>query len=163
MIQAHLSCGRLNALLMAHRLPAARTLSATGVKTTRLKTMILDDMRTGAGLCVIDPHGDLFKERLGQVPEEQIEDVVVLDPTDVEYPVGLNMLEHETEAQRHFLVQEVVGIITRMIEGEYGSGAMVQFAGPIFFRHMRMNLLLAISNPHNPDTLLEFLYQEKGY
>ncbi|MCX8015142.1 MAG: DUF87 domain-containing protein, partial [candidate division WOR-3 bacterium] len=80
-------------------------------KTTLLKTMILDDIRSGNGLCVIDPHGDLFKEILGKIPENRINDVVVLDPTDTEYPVGLNMLEYEEESQRHFLIQELVGII----------------------------------------------------
>ncbi|MGH7960406.1 MAG: type IV secretory system conjugative DNA transfer family protein, partial [Candidatus Binatia bacterium] len=133
-------------------------------KTTLLQTMILDDMRAGAGLCVIDPHGDLFRELLGQVPAERIEDVVILDPTDIEHPVGLNMLEYNTEAQRHFLIQELVGIIFRLMQDEYGEQAATM-TGPIFFQHMRMNLLLAMSNPANPGTLLEFytIYQEKDY
>lgn len=49
-------------------------------KTTLLKTMILDEMASGGGLCVIDPHGDLFRELLGLVPEQRLDDVVVFDP-----------------------------------------------------------------------------------
>ena len=134
-------------------------------KTTLLKTMIMDDMRRGKGLCVIDPHGDLFKELLGKIPKERIEDVVLLDPTDRDYPVGFNMLEWgENKDQRYFLAQEMVSIITKLIEDEYGvtSG---QFTGPIFFQHMRMNLLLVMSNPDDPGTLLEFynIFQDNNY
>ncbi|MEO0227629.1 MAG: type IV secretion system DNA-binding domain-containing protein, partial [candidate division WOR-3 bacterium] len=134
-------------------------------KTTMLKTMILDDVRQNKGLCVIDPHGDLFKELLGKIPKNRIQDVVILDPTDIDYPVGLNMLEWENENQRYFLAQEMVSIITKLIEDEYGPTSIGQIAGPIFFNHMRMNLLLVMSNPDDPGTLLEFynIYQERDY
>jgi len=148
------------------RLRHIYTVGQTGTgKTTVLKTMILDDIQAGEGLCVIDPHGDLYKELLGTIPDHRVQDVVLLDPTDTEYPVGLNMLESETESQRHFLVQEMVGIISRLMEDEFGYGAVKEFAGPLFFQHMRMNLLLAMSNPDDPGTLLAFytIYQEKDY
>lgn len=134
-------------------------------KTTLLKTMILDDIEAGEGVCVIDPHGDLYKELLGKIPSTRVQDVVLLNPTDVNFPLGLNVLEYETEAERHFLIQELVGIITRIIEDEYGLGAIGELAGPVFFQHMRMNLLLAMSNAHDPGTLLEFynIFQEEGY
>ena len=134
-------------------------------KTTLLKSMILDDIQAGEGVCVIDPHGDLYKELLGKIPANRIEDVVLLNPSDVDCPVGLNVLEYETESQRHFLIQELVGIVTRIIEDEYGIEAIGNLAGPVFFQHMRMNLLLAMSNPRDPGTLLEFynIFQEEGY
>lgn len=134
-------------------------------KTTLLKTMILSDIRAGEGLCVVDPHGDLFKDLLGKIPEERADDVVILDPTDADFPIGLNMLEFKLENQRHFLAQEMVAIMTKLIEDEYGAGSIKEFAGPIFFQHMRMNLLLATSNPMDPGTLLEFyqIYQQKEY
>ena len=133
-------------------------------KTTLMETMILDDMRSGQGLCVIDPHGDLYKELLARIPHNRINDVVLLDPTDVECPIGLNMLEYETETQRHFIVQEFVGIIMRLMEDEHGPGAL-EWLGPVFLQHTRMNLLLAMSNPADPGTLLEFynIFHEKDY
>ncbi len=133
-------------------------------KTTLLKTMILEDIRAGEGLAVIDPHGDLFYELLGSIPDHRVDDVVIIDPTDVEFPVGLNMLECKTPAQRHFITQELVGIIRKFIQDEYGQGGS-QMIGPIFFQHMRMNLLLAMSKPEDPGTLLEFynIYHAKNY
>ncbi|MCX8015409.1 MAG: type IV secretion system DNA-binding domain-containing protein, partial [candidate division WOR-3 bacterium] len=133
-------------------------------KTTLLKTMILDDIQNGHGLCVIDPHGDLFKELLGKIPENRLDDVVVFDPTDTDYPIGLNMLEYEDDSQRHFLIQELVGIIMRLLEDEYGPEAY-NIVGPMFFQHMKMNLLLVMSKKDDPGTLLEFynIYQSKDY
>lgn len=134
-------------------------------KTTLLKTMILDDLQAGEGFCVIDPHGDLYHELLGKIPANRLQDVVLLDPTDLEWPVGLNMLEYATASQRHFLIQEMVAIISRIIEDEFGHGAVREFAGPVFFQHLRMNMLLAMSNPEDPGTLLEFynIFQEEDY
>jgi hypothetical protein len=134
-------------------------------KTTLLQTAILDDIEAGEGICLIDPHGDLYKELLGKIPVERIDDVVILDPTDTAWPVGINILEFETETQRHFIIQEFIAIMSRIIEDEFGYGAVKEFAGPIFFQHMRMNLLLAMSNPNEPATLLEFymIYQKRDY
>jgi hypothetical protein len=134
-------------------------------KTTCLEHMILEDIRAGKGVCVIDPHGDLFRGLLGKIPTNRVGDVVVLDPTDDAFPVGLNLLEVHSEAERHFVVQELVGIVSRLLVDEYGLKGVGEFAGPIFFQHMRMNLLLAMSNPDDPGTLLEFhsMYQVPGY
>ena len=131
-------------------------LGQTGTgKTTMLKTMILDDIRAGHGVCVVDPHGDLFREILGRIPDARINDVVILDPSDTEHPVGLNLLERSDESQRHFVVQEMVSIISRVMADEYG-GASKDMTGPMFYRHVRNNLLVATSDPDRPGTLLDF-------
>jgi hypothetical protein len=62
-------------------------------KTTLLKSIIYQDMVNGKGLMVLDPHGDLFRELLSVVPEGRREDVVVFDPSDRAYPIGLNILD----------------------------------------------------------------------
>lgn len=48
-------------------------------KTELLKTLILQDMRAGKGICVIDPH-DLAEQLLGYIPPERAEDVIFFDP-----------------------------------------------------------------------------------
>lgn len=134
-------------------------------KTTLLKSMILSDIHAGQGVCVIDPHGDMFKELLGKMPEQRIKDVIVFDPTDSDFPVGLNLLECVSQSERHFVAQEMVAIITKLVEDEYGPGSVQMFTGPVFFQHMRNNLLLAMSDPDDPGTLLEYymIYQDKNY
>lgn len=62
-------------------------------KTTLIKSAIYQDMVNGRGLAVLDPHGDLFHELLTIIPEHRRKDVVVFDPSNREYPVGLNILD----------------------------------------------------------------------
>jgi hypothetical protein len=69
-------------------------LGKTGMgKTTLLKGAIYQDMLQGKGLAVLDPHGDMFQELLRLVPEHRREDVVIFDPSDREWPLGLNLLD----------------------------------------------------------------------
>jgi len=133
-------------------------------KTTMLKSMIRSDVENGNGVCVIDPHGDLFRWVLRHIPDKRLEDVLILDPADIDFPVGLNMLDCEEDSQRHLIVQDMVGIIYRIMQDEYGdaAGAMM---GPVFFQHVRMNLLLVMSDPDRPGTLLDFykIFVEADY
>ncbi len=66
----------------------------TGVgKSTLLLNLISQDISAGRGVVVIDPKGDLVDEVLASVPENRIEDVVVLDPADEKRPVGINVMK----------------------------------------------------------------------
>lgn len=60
-------------------------------KSTAMLSMILDAIRSGRGVLVIDPKSDLVNDVLARIPENRVEDVVVIDPTDPR-PVGLNPL-----------------------------------------------------------------------
>lgn len=124
-------------------------------KTTLLKHMILDDICAGRGLAVIDPHGDLFEELLASIPVERWDDVVVLDPTDADNPVAFNLLQCGAAEDRHVVVREMHAIMSRLLHDQYG-GYSQEFAGPVFYQHMQMNMLLAMSDPSHPGTLLQF-------
>ncbi len=52
--------------------------------------MIINDIRSGAGCAVIDPHGDLIDSILGHVPTARTNDVVLFDPSDEDFPIGFN-------------------------------------------------------------------------
>ena len=54
--------------------------SGTG-KTTLLLNMIVQDIRAGLGMLVVDPHGDLAEDVLHYIPPERIDDVIWIDPT----------------------------------------------------------------------------------
>lgn len=103
----------------------------TGTGKTTVLRKILDDIRQGKGVCVIDPHGDLFGELLGLIPKSRQEDVVVIDPTDELRSVGLNLLELDRPDERHFVTQQFTDILGRLLEDEFGSGAAL-VTGPIF-------------------------------
>lgn len=62
-------------------------------KTTMLFYEILQDIRAGNGVAVLDPHGDLAERILRYIPEERINDVIYLNPDDLAHPIGMNLLE----------------------------------------------------------------------
>ncbi|QDT91477.1 AAA-like domain protein [Gimesia algae] len=62
-------------------------------KSTVLQNAILSDMRAGEGLAVVDPHGDLAEAVLASVPSQRTNDVILIDPSDIGYPVGFNPLD----------------------------------------------------------------------
>jgi len=66
----------------------------TGVgKTTLLSNLIAQDMAAGYGVILIESKGDLFQEALDRVPKDRLDDVIILDVTDTDYPVGFNILQ----------------------------------------------------------------------
>ncbi|MHB8448994.1 MAG: type IV secretory system conjugative DNA transfer family protein [Mycobacteriales bacterium] len=68
-------------------------LGPTGTgKSTLLMNLILADITAGRGLVLLDPKGDLVNDVLARVPAERANDIVILDPSDRELPVGLNPL-----------------------------------------------------------------------
>lgn len=87
--------------------------SGTG-KSTLLFTLILRDMIAGRGCAVIDPHGDLIEKLLEYVPEERLNDVVVIDPADEKFPVGFNILSANSDAERNLLASDLVAVFRRL-------------------------------------------------
>jgi hypothetical protein len=81
------------ALSVTDSLRHLHVLGPTGVgKSTLLLNLVAQDMQAGRAVVVIEPKGDLIADLLTCVPPERVNDVVLLDPTDTERPVGLNPL-----------------------------------------------------------------------
>jgi hypothetical protein len=62
-------------------------------KTALLRNIILADIWRGAGVGVIDPHGDLAEDILDYIPPERSDDVVYFNPSDLEYPIAWNLVD----------------------------------------------------------------------
>jgi hypothetical protein len=68
-------------------------LGKTGMgKTVLLRNIILADIWRGAGIGLIDPHGDLAEEIIDSIPPERSDDVVYFNPADIEYPIAWNLV-----------------------------------------------------------------------
>jgi energy-coupling factor transporter ATP-binding protein EcfA2 len=65
--------------------------SGTG-KSTLLELLALQDIRAGRGVAVIDPHGDLAKRLMDQIPEKRRAAVRYLDAPNLSQPYGYNPL-----------------------------------------------------------------------
>lgn len=87
--------------------------SGTG-KSTLLQQLVLQDISAGAGVGVVDPHGDLVEEILARVPEERVGDVVVFDPSDPEQVVGWNILGAHSDVEKDLLASDLVAVFRRL-------------------------------------------------
>lgn len=90
-------------------------LGKTGVgKTVLLENMILQDIRAGRGLAMIDPHGESAETILDRIPKERINDVVYFNPADNEHPVGFNILEVPDAKYKHLVASDLMGVFTKI-------------------------------------------------
>ena len=87
--------------------------SGTG-KSSLLFNMIRQDIENGDGVAVLDPHGDLVKQILGIIPEERIDDVVLMDTSDTGFPISFNILEAHSEEERDILASDLIGVFRRL-------------------------------------------------
>lgn len=62
-------------------------------KTTLLTSLVAEDMAAGNGVVVMESKGDLFNGAKSVIPSDRVDDVIMLDVTDREMPVGFNILE----------------------------------------------------------------------
>lgn len=96
------------------RLRHIHILGATGTgKSTLIKSLIMQDVHAGVGLMCLDPHGDLIEDILAYIPEERIKDVVLIDPHDAEFPVGLNILVAHSDVEKELLASDLVAVFRR--------------------------------------------------
>lgn len=86
--------------------------SGTG-KSTLLLNMIIQDIKNGEGVGVLDPHGDLIDRILEFIPEERHRDVVLFDPADTEYPIGFNILSARSELEKTLFASDLVSVFRR--------------------------------------------------
>lgn len=93
--------------------------SGTG-KSTLLRNLILQDIEAGRGVGIIDPHGDLAEGILNSIPRRRVEDVVYFDPSDSEFPVGLNLVGRVPPERRHLVASGIVGVFRGIWPDSWG-------------------------------------------
>lgn len=111
-------------------------------KSELLKDMILQDIKDGKGVCFMDPHGDAIEDILKLIPPERAEDVIYFNPADTERPMGFNLLEANTEDQKHFAATAVINMMYKLFD-PYKTGIV----GPRFEHAVRNAMLTAMSEP----------------
>lgn len=101
-------------LSIAQRLRHIHIIGATGTgKSTLLNNLIIQDIQQGHGLALIDPHGDLIEAAMSYIPENRIKDIVLIDPSDSEFPIGFNLLSAKTEVEKIVLSSDLIAAFKR--------------------------------------------------
>lgn len=89
-------------------------------KSVLIENMAVDDVLEGRGVIIVDPHGELADKILSCIPENRIEDVVVFDPSDRDYPVAFNLLENVDDDFKSIVASGFVGIFKKIFGDSWG-------------------------------------------
>lgn len=109
------------ALDLEARLRHLHVLGPTGTgKSTLLVNLVAQDLLAGHGVVLIDPKGDLVESVLERVPPARASDVVVLDPTDEQRPVGLNPLGAAVGISDEVVVENLLGLFKSLYRSSWG-------------------------------------------
>ncbi len=89
-------------------------------KSTLIANMAINDMRNGEGLAIVDPHGDLCNIVLDYIPKYRLNDVVYLDPNNIDQPFRMNPLEIEIPEQSELVASGIVAIFHKLFAYSWG-------------------------------------------
>ncbi len=120
--------------------------SGTG-KSNLISFLARQDVQNGEGVCVIDPHGDLVEDILTYVPKERAKDIIVFDPSDLERPMGLNILEARNPEEQDMVSSQATEIFIKLFGDE--------IFGPRIQHYFRNACLTLMDDPDEGATLID--------
>ena len=89
-------------------------------KSTLIRSMVGDAMRSEKSVCVIDPHGDLVEAILDDVPKPRTNDVVYFSAADRDCPVAFNPLHCPAVEQRPLVADNIVVSLKKLYGDSWG-------------------------------------------
>jgi hypothetical protein len=103
-------------------------------KSTLIETMVLQDIRRGRGVALIDPHGDLVERIVIQVPPRRAADVIYLNAADPSQPHGYNPLRHVREDRVALAASGFLEVFKKMWPDAWG----------VRMEHILRNIVMAL-------------------
>src|SRR4030042_2331920 len=113
-------------------------------KTTLIENMAISDIKSGNGLALIDPHGDVAEDILDFVPKRRIKDIIYFNPADLEYPIAFNPLERVLSDFHHLVASGLISTFKKI---------WAEFWGPRLEPILRHSILTLLEYPES--TLLD--------
>ncbi len=83
-------------------------------KTNLLENMAIQDIRSGNGVCFVDPHGEAAEKLLKAIPANRINDVVYFNPADSDFPIAFNILEAVSEDKKNLVASGMMGVFKKI-------------------------------------------------
>lgn len=110
-------------------------------KSEFLLEMLKQDIQAGKGVCFIDPH-DTVEKLLEMIPPERAEDVIYFNPSDTDRPMGMNIMEAQTEEQKMFVTSSIINLMYKLYD-PHKTGII----GPRFEHAIRNAMLTVMAEP----------------
>jgi len=127
--------------------------SGTG-KSVLLSNLIVQNIRNGDGVCVVDPHGELVEEILHLIPEYRMKDIIYFNPADTEYHIGFNVIQVDNPKYKHLVASGLMGIFTKIWANAWSSR----------MEYILNNAILALlDTPHTTMLGIQRMLVDKDY
>ena len=99
-------------------------------KTTMMFSMAKHDIEQGRGMAFLDPHGDVADDVISIIPKSRINDLVFINPIDLKFPIGINILEltpglddDEAELEKEVVCEGVISLFRKVFSKEENTNA----------------------------------------
>jgi len=99
-------------------------------KTTMMFSMAKRDIEEGRGMAFLDPHGDVADDLVSIIPEKRLNDLVFINPIDLKYPIGINLLEltpgldeDKAELEKEVVAEGVISLFRKVFSREENVNA----------------------------------------
>ncbi len=83
-------------------------------KTVMLENMAIQDIQQGKGIGFVDPHGEAAERLLSFIPQGRINDVIYINPADLDYPIAFNIMEKVDVEHRHLVAGGLMGVFKKI-------------------------------------------------
>jgi len=103
-------------------------------KSTLLETLMHQDIASGQGLALLDPHGDLVERVLAGISESRKADLIYFNVPDSEQPLGFNPLESVPPQKRALAASGLLDVFKKVWADSWGPR----------LEHILRNALLAL-------------------
>jgi type IV secretory pathway TraG/TraD family ATPase VirD4 len=132
--------GRIFGIKNEDRFSHIYVIGKTGTgKSTLIETMALQDLESGNGFALIDPHGDLVKRIAARIPPSQGSRVIYLNAADQYQPYGYNPLRHVREDRIALAASGMMDVFKKMWPDAWG----------VRMEHILRNVLMALLEQSN--------------
>jgi len=88
-------------------------------KSTFIANMVKSDMLAGNWICLLDPHWELIDTVLEHIPTNRINDVILFDISDTDYPIWFNLLQADNEDEKNRIASWVVWAFYKLFENSW--------------------------------------------
>lgn len=89
-------------------------------KSTMIENMVVQDIKNGHGVALVDPHGDAVEKMINYIPSHRVNDVIYFNPADVDHPIAFNVLESVNPLHRHLVSSGLIAIFKKLWVDSWG-------------------------------------------
>ncbi|MGH2510345.1 MAG: type IV secretion system DNA-binding domain-containing protein, partial [Ktedonobacteraceae bacterium] len=147
--------------LMSHKFLVARSRYGKSSLMQLILSAVLQDCTDPdvpqPGVFIIDPHHDLIEDILLLIPKHRAKDVLLLDLTDKNNPVGLNPLDASIGFSRDQAVSNLMGAFERVWSDFWGPRMSYFLKQVLLLLYTVNEILVQAGRPEEQYTLLDII------